>query len=67
MANKQQKRLRKLGLSSRNNGETTIITAINHGKNAFQHPGVAIERKKRDGVRTWKITKRHPSHVEKKK
>jgi hypothetical protein len=60
--NKQQRQLQKLGLASCNGGESTTISKINHGPNAFQEPAVAIERKKRQGVHTWKITKRHPSH-----
>lgn len=65
--NKQTRQLRKLGLSSRNNGESTVISPMAHGKFAFQEPAIAIERKKREGVRTWKITKRHPAHVDNKK
>ena len=65
--NKQTKALKKVGMSSRNNGDHTVITPMNHGKFAFQEPAQAIERKKREGVRTWKISKRHPSHVDKTK
>ena len=65
--NKQTKALKKISMSSRNNGEYTVISPINHGKFAFQEPAQAIERKKREGVRTWKISKRHPSHVDKTK
>jgi hypothetical protein len=60
--NKQQKQLQKLGLASCNSGDHTIINKINHGAFAFQEPKIAIERKKRNNVRTWKISKRHPNH-----
>lgn len=59
--NKQQKQLKKLGLASRNGGESTTISNINHGAYAFQEPSVAMERKRRNNVRTWKTTKRHPN------
>jgi hypothetical protein len=65
--NKQQKQLKKLGLASRNGGAGTTVTKINHGAYAFQEPAVAIDRKKRNNVRTWKITKRHPSQIDKSK
>jgi len=61
MANKQQKQLKKLKLASCNGGASTTISNINHGTFAFQEPAVAMERKKRENWRTWKITKRHPS------
>lgn len=62
MANKQQRQLQKLGLASCNGGESTTISKINHGPHAFQEPAIAIERKKRNGSRTWKISKRHPNN-----
>lgn len=65
--NKQQKQLKKLGLASCNGGDSTTVNKINHGAYAFQDPAVAIDRKKRNNVRTWKITKRHPSHIDKTK
>ena len=52
--NKQQKQLKKLGLASCNGGDSTTINKINHGAYAFQDPAVAIDRKKRNNVRTWK-------------
>jgi hypothetical protein len=60
--NKQTKYLRKHGMCSHNNGAYTTVTPVNHGVHAFQEPAVAMERKKRNNVRTWKTTKRHPSH-----
>lgn len=65
--NKQTKALKKVGMSSRNNGASTVTGPIVHGKFAFQEPAEAIERKKRDNWRTWKITKRHPSNGDKNK
>lgn len=67
MANKQQKQLKKLKLASCNGGASTTISNINHGSFAFQEPAEAMERKKRDNWRTWKITKRHPSNGDKNK
>jgi len=63
MANKQQKQLKKLGLSSRNNGANTIISVISHGLQAFLKPDEAALKNK--GGRSWKFTKRHPSSMQK--
>lgn len=65
--NKQTKALKKVGMSSRNNGASTVTGPIVHGKFAFQDPAEAMDRKKRENVRTWKITKRHPSNGDKTK
>lgn len=66
MANKQQKQLKKLGLSSRNNGANTVISAINHGKFAFMKPDAAAIHNRNSGKRTWKVSKKHPSNNVKK-
>lgn len=66
MANKQQKQLKKLGLASRNNGANTVISVINHGKNAFLKPDAAAIYNKSSGKRTWKTTKKHSSNSVKK-
>lgn len=60
MANKQQKRLSKLGIKTKNLGDHTQESKIEHGPRAFMKNCQA-----RNALRgsTWKITKRHPSNV----
>jgi hypothetical protein len=59
MANKQQRQLQKLGLKSKNNGASTIISAISHGSGAFLKPDEAAMKNR--GGKSWKTTKKHPS------
>jgi hypothetical protein len=64
MANKQQRKYSKLKLKTQNGGANPIIGALEHGENAFLQPSQAIALLKKNGSRSWKISKRHPNNVE---
>jgi len=63
MANKQQKRLSKLGLKTKNGGATTQESKIEHGPRAFLKNCQARAALTSKGGSCWKVTKRHPSNV----
>lgn len=63
MANKQQQRLSKLGIKTQNLGDHTQESKIEHGPRAFRTPCQARKAFVEKGGSSWKITKRHPSHV----
>lgn len=60
--NKQTKRLKKLGLKTKNMGPSTAETKIEHGAGAFYPPDKAIAEKKKNGSRSWRISKVHPAN-----
>ena len=45
----------------RNGGANPIISPIQHGKFAFQEPAKAVQRKKAEGSKSWRVTGRHPN------
>lgn len=45
----------------RNGGANPIIANVTHGKYAFQDPAKAIERKRANGSRSWRVTGKHPA------
>jgi len=49
----------------RNGGANPIISPVSHGKYAFQEPAEAVQRKKANGSRSWRVTGRHPSSTNK--
>lgn len=63
MANRQTRKFRKMGLCTRNNGASTTVEEVKHGKMAFMAPDQAARWNKENGVRTWKVTKVHPANV----
>lgn len=65
MANRQQKLFRKKGLKTINNGASTVVSNIEHGKYANQPPDVAIRRLRESGSNSWKVTGRHPANSRK--
>lgn len=64
MANKQQKQYKTLNIKVQNGGANPIITPLTHGANALLHPSQAIDRLRKSGSQTWKISKRHPNNIE---
>lgn len=64
--NAQTRRLRKLGLCTRNMGPNTQETPIAHSMGAFLDPAAAMDKAKHTHRNTWKIFKNHPANPKKK-
>jgi len=60
--NKQTKSYKGTGFCTRNGGANPIISKVEHGPFAFQHPDRAIARKRAAGCHSWRVTKRHPNN-----
>jgi len=64
MANKQTRRLNKLGMKTRNMGASTQETKIEHGPKAFMKPDKAKAALIESGTRSWRKTGLHPDDIE---